>query len=301
MSNALLLVPDFLLIALGFVICRYTVLNRPVWEAAERLVYYLLFPVLLFNSISRSPLQGAHLLGLGGVAILATLVGIALVFALRRWPGVDPHLHASGGQVAFRFNSFIALALAERLGGRDGLAWMALLLALCVPIVNVAAVWLLARRGGQSYVRELARNPLIVSTVAGLVANLCGLHLPDVVTTTMQRIGVAALPLGLMAVGAGLQFGRLKSGPRLAAAILCIRHVVLPAVAIGLALAVALPPAQRYIAVLFAAMPTASTTYVLAVRMGGDGPYVAGLVTLSTLLGMVSVPVWIAVLSALPA
>src|SRR5690606_8877199 len=49
MSDALLLLPDFLLIVCGFLLCRHTPLNRGVWEAVERLVYYLLFPVLLFN------------------------------------------------------------------------------------------------------------------------------------------------------------------------------------------------------------------------------------------------------------
>ncbi|MEO8807044.1 MAG: AEC family transporter [Burkholderiaceae bacterium] len=299
MSNALLLLPDFLLILLGFVLCHRTALNRPVWEAAERLVYYLLFPVLLFNSILKSPLQPAQTLSLAAAAVCTVAVGVVIAFAIGRWPGVDARLHASGAQTAFRFNSFIGLALSERLGGPQGLAWMALCIALCVPLCNVAAVWPLARHGGHSYGRELLRNPLILSTIAGLIANLAGLKFPEAVATTLQRIGLAALPLGLMATGAGLHFGRMKSAPGLAAALMTVRHAVLPALAIGLTAALALPPEQRTIIVLFAALPTASSAYVLAARMGGDGGYVAGLVTLSTLLGMVSVPLWLAVLAGL--
>jgi malonate transporter and related proteins len=299
MSNALLLLPDFLLIVLGFVLCHRSALNRPVWEAAEKLVYYLLFPVLLFNSILKSPLQPAQTLSLAAAAVGTVAVGVVIAFAIGRWPGVDGRLHASGAQTAFRFNSFIGLALSERLGGPQGLAWMALCIALCVPLCNVAAVWPLARDGGHSYGRELLRNPLILSTVAGLVANLAGLKFPEAVATTLQRIGLAALPLGLMATGAGLQFGRLMSAPGLAAALMTVRHAVLPALAIGLTAALALPPEQRLIIVLFAALPTASSAYVLAARMGGDGAYVAGLVTLSTLLGMLSVPLWLAVLAGL--
>ncbi|MGY4828438.1 AEC family transporter [Sphaerotilaceae bacterium SBD11-9] len=299
MSTGLLLLPDFLLIACGFVLCRYTALDRPVWESAERLVYYLLFPVLLFNSIVNSPLQPAQTLSLAAAGVGVMLCGVALAFALGRWPGVDARLHASGAQVAFRFNSYIALALSERLGGAQGVAWMALLIALCVPVANVAAVWSLARHGGHNYLRELARNPLIISTVAGLLANAAGVTFPSAVATTLQRIGVAALPIGLLAVGAGLKLGGLTRGPRLAAALLAIRHVVLPAVGIGLALSLLLPEAQREVVVLFAAMPTASSAYVLASRMGGDAAYVAGLVTLSTVLGMVSVPLWLSVLQAL--
>ena len=299
MSNALLLLPDFLLIVVGFVLCRFTALNRPVWEAAERLVYYLLFPVLLFNSILKSPLQPAQTLSLAAAGVGTVGCGIVLALALKYWPGVDARLHASGAQVAFRFNSFIALALSERLGGPQALAWTALMIALCVPLCNVAAVWPLARHGGHSYGRELLRNPLIVSTLSGLVANLAGLHLPDAVGTTLQRIGLAALPLGLMAVGAGLRLGGLKASPALAVALLALRHAVLPMIAIGLTspAALALPAEQRMVVVMFAALPTASSAYVLAARMGGDGSYVAGLVTVSTLLAMVSIPAWLAVLA----
>jgi predicted permease len=296
MSNGLLLLPDFLLIACGVLLCRYTALDRPLWESAERLVYYLLFPVLLFNSIVKTPLQPAQTLGLAAAGVGVMLCGVALAFALGRWPGVDARLHASGAQIAFRFNSYIALALAERLGGSQGVAWMALLIALCVPVANVAAVWSLARHGGHNYLKEIARNPLIISTLAGLVANSVGLTFPEAVATTLQRIGVAALPIGLLAVGAGLRVGGLKKGPWLATTLLGIRHAVLPAIGLGLTLAFALPPEQRHIAVLFAAMPTASSAFVLASRMGGDGPYVAALVTASTLLGMVSIPIWLALI-----
>jgi predicted permease len=296
MSTALLLLPDFLLIVLGFALCRYTAMNRTVWDAVERLVYYLLFPVLLFNSILKSPLQPMQTLSLAAASVGTVACGIVLAFAVGRWRGVDARLHASGAQTAFRFNSFIALALAERLGGPTGLAWMALSIALCVPLCNVAAVWPLARHGGHSYGRELLRNPLIVSTVAGLIANLIGLRFPDAMATTLQRIGLAALPLGLMGAGAGLRLGGLKDSPGLAAAFMTIRHAILPAIAIGLTAVLVLPSEQRAIVVLFASLPTASSAYVLAARMGGDGAYTAGLVTLSTLLGMVSIPLWLAVL-----
>jgi predicted permease len=298
MPSPLALLPDFLLIALGFVLCRRTSLDRAVWDAAERLVYWLLFPVLLFTSIARSPLQGAQLVAAASVGTVG--VGIALAAAVRLVPGVDPRLHASGAQTVFRFNSYIGLALAERVGGAAGVAAMALVIALVVPLCNVAAVWPLARHGGHAYGRELLRNPLILSTVGGLVANLAGLRVPDALGTALQRIGVAALPIGLMAVGAGLQLGRLAAAPSLAAAFLALRHLAMPLVALGFASALALPSASRAIVLLFAALPTSAASYVLAARMGGDGGFVAGLVTLSTLLAMVGIPLWLALAAALP-
>lgn len=299
MRDLLILLPDFALIALGYGICRYTGLDRPIWDGAERLVYYLLFPVLLFQAIVRNPLHPGDMLVFGGVALAVTGTGIVLAFALARAPGVDPMLHASGAQCAFRFNSYVALALAERLAGAPGLAMQALLMSLCVPVCNVAAVWPLARQGGHGYGRELLRNPLILATVSGLLANLAGLQLPDLVATTMSRIGAAALPLGLMAVGAGLRFGVLRQAPGLAAGLMLIRHAALPALAITLVVWLRLPLAQQWVLVAFSAMPTASSAYVLAARMGGNGAYVAGLVTVSTLLAMLGLPGALALLARL--
>ena len=194
---------------------------------------------------------------------------------------------------------FRSLALSERLAGAAGLAWMALLIALCVPLCNVAAVWPLARHGGHSYARELLRNPLIIATVAGLLANLAGLQLPTPIAISLQRIAGAALPLGLMAVGAGLALGGLRAAPGLAAALLALRHAVLPLVAIGLALVFALPAEQRRIAVVFGALPTSAAAYVLAARLGGNASYVAGIVTLSTVLAMFTLPLWLALAQSL--
>lgn len=299
MVDSWALLPDFALIAIGAAVCRFTRLNRPVWDGVERLVYYLLFPVLLFMSILRQPLRAAALLEFGGLGLALTASGIALAYALARLPGVDPKLHASGAQTAFRFNSYVAIALAERLAGASGLAWMALLMALCVPVCNVAAVWPLARAGGQGYWRELARNPLILATLGGLAANFAGLRLPELAALTLNRIGGAAVPLGLMAVGAGLRLGALREAPGLAGGLLAIRHLALPAIGIALALAAALPPAQALVLVAFAAMPTSSSTYVLAARMGGNGSYVAGLVTVSTLIAMPALPTALALYTAL--
>lgn len=300
MSEALLLVPDFLLIAAGWVICRQTALNRPVWDGAERLVYNLLFPSLLFESVVRYPLQPGAAGALAASAFGLTAMGALLALALAVWPGVDARSHASGAQTAFRFNSYVALALAARLGGAEALANMAVIISVCVPLCNVAAVWPLARHGGQGYLRELARNPLIIATVSGLLFNALGLQLPQWLSITLSRMGAAAVPLGLMAVGAGLTFGALREAPGLAAALLAIRHAVLPVLALVLVLFVLphrLAPVQQPLLVAFASLPTSSSAYVLAARLGGHGAYVAGIVTVSTLIAMAGLPLSLWVLA----
>ncbi|MES2943707.1 MAG: AEC family transporter, partial [Pseudomonadota bacterium] len=292
MNYAQLLFPDFSLIVCGFLVCRYTALNRTVWEQVESLVYYFLFPVLLFHSIVKSPLDLVATSSLITAGILLGLSAIALAYSLPYlpWLGkkIDRREHAGSAQVAFRFNSFIGLALADRLAGSEGLLLIAVLIGVCVPLFNIAAVWPMARHGKRGFVRELIRNPLIIATATGLVANLLGFSLPVWLEPTVTRIGAASLALGLMAAGAGMQFGHLSQAKTLAIAVLSIRHLITPIVAIVLAKLFSLSPAQTTILLAFSALPTASSCYVLAARMGYNGAYVAGLVTLSTMLGMVS-------------
>ena len=294
MNYAQLLFPDFSLILCGYLVCRYTALNRTVWEQVESLVYYFLFPVLLFHSIVKSPLDLTAASSLISAGVLMGLAGIAMAYSLPYlpWLGrrIDKREHAASAQVAFRFNSFIGLALADRLAGAEGLLLIAVLIGVCVPLFNIAAIWPMARHARRGFLRELTRNPLIIATATGLLANLLGFTMPVWLEPTVTRIGAASLALGLMAAGAGMQFGHLSQAKSLAVSVLSIRHLLTPMVGLLLAKLFNLPPAQTAILLAFSALPTASSAYVRAARMGYNGGYVAGLVTLSTLLGVVSLP-----------
>lgn len=295
-----LLLPDFSLILCGYLVCRYTALNRTVWEQVESLVYFFLFPVLLFQSIVRSPLDLGEASGLIGAGLLLGVSGIALAYLLPHLPRlgrcIDAREHAGAAQVAFRFNSYIGLALAERLAGQRGLLLIAVLIGVCVPILNMGAVWPMARHAKTGFVRALVRNPLIIATAVGLAANFAGFRIPTWLEPTVGRVGGASIPLGLMAAGAGMRLAHLAQQKVLAVGLLAIRHLLLPLVAALLAWLFRLDAAQTTVLLAFSALPTASSCYVLASRMGYNGPYVAGLVTLSTLLGMLSLPFALGVL-----
>ncbi len=300
MNYAQLLFPDFSLILCGYLVCRYTALNRTVWEQVESLVYYFLFPVLLFHSVVRSPLDLGAASSLIAAGLTMAVCAIALTYALPFIPVlrnyIDTRDHAASAQVAFRFNSFIGLAIADRLAGPQGLLLIAMLIGICVPVFNTAAVWPMARQAKRGFGRELIRNPLIIATASGLAANLAGFSVPVWLEPTLTRIGAASLALGLMAAGAGMQFGLLAQAKTLAVSVLAIRHLITPLIGFGLARAFKLDAVQTTVLLAFSALPTASSCYVLATRMGYNGSYVAALVTVSTLLGMVSLPFALGVL-----
>jgi predicted permease len=303
-NYAELLAPDFSLILLGFLLCRYTALNRAVWEQAEKLVFFVFFPVLLFHSIVKSPLDLSATSGLimGGLTLAASGIAMTYVLPYLPWLGarLDRREHAACAQIGFRFNSFIALAMAERLAGPEGLLLIAVLIGVCVPIFNMAAIWPMARHSQTNFGRELVRNPFIIATVSGLLANLLGFHIPNWLEPSVSRIGAGSLALGLMAAGAGMRLGSMKEAKALSVAVLLIKHMLLPLVALFLSHALGLSKAQTLVLLAFSALPTAPTAYVLAARMGYNGPLVAGLVTLSTLMGLLSLPFAIALSTLRP-
>lgn len=299
MSFALLLLPDFTLILLGLLLYRFTGWDDAFWTGLEKLVYFVLFPCLLFYSTARAPLDFHSTGKMLQVALLTVATGIALGWLAKPLFKPGPMLFESGVQTAFRFNSFIALAVASRLAGEQGTALMALIIGFCVPLANFGAVHALVHRSG-GLVRELLKNPLLIATLSGISCNLLGIVLPEFVGATLSRIGAASIAIGLMTVGAGLRLHAVYDGKAMAAYFVAVKLFALPMVAWLLGSAFGLPPLQLQIIVMFSALPTASSAYVLAARMGGNGPYVAFLISAGTLVSVLTLPLWLSALQQGP-
>lgn len=295
MQVAALLLPDFTLILIGVLIYRITDWGDAFWAGMEKLVYYLLFPALLFYSTARLQLQLATTGAFLQVGVLALLAGIALSWLGKPFIKATPMTYESGMQTAFRFNSYIALALAARLASDEGVGLMALLIGFGVPICNMAAVHALAHRSGKLF-SELARNPLLIATAAGLLFSLSGWHLPEIAGAVLSRLGNASIATGLLMVGAGLRISGMQQGKLMAAYFTAIKLLAVPAVAYFLGRRLGLPLLQLQIVVLFCALPTASSCYILATRMGGNGAVTAFLISLGTVVSALTIPFWLTLL-----
>jgi hypothetical protein len=292
MSVALLVLPDFLLIALGWALHHKLNYTREFFAGAERLGYSVLFPALLFQSILRTPLTAGNAASLVQAAVLVLAAGVALAWLAAPLLRPEPRAQASAAQCAFRFNTYIGLALSASLGGPQGQTAMALIVGFAVPLVNIAAVYGLARHGGGSLVKEILRNPLVMSTLLGLACNLAGLKFPEPVDIVLNRLGAASLALGLMCVGASLAWGGGRGQGKLVAWVLAVKLLAMPLAALGAARLLQLPELEARMLLLFCALPTASASYVLATRMGGDGRLVALIISLGTLLSAITIPAW---------
>ncbi len=289
-----ILIPDFTLILIGFVLIRITHWGAEFWSGLEKMVYFVLFPALLFVSTARTPLD-FHVTGnLLAVALVTVLCAIALGWLAKPLFRPAPMIFESGVQTAFRFNSYIALAVAFRLAGEQGTSLMALIIGFAVPVCNAAAVHALAHQKKGMLLQELAKNPLLLATAGGTLFNLAGGSLPEVVGVTLSRMGSASIALGLIMVGAGLKFSAIDQARGISAYFISVKLLVMPAIALALGTFMQLPVLQLQIAVMFCALPTASSAYVLATRMGGNGPLVAFLISAGTLLSIATLPLWLA-------
>ena len=291
----LALLPIVLLILLGMVLKHRRFLAEGFWPQAERLSYYVLVPCLFFHSLATARLESLPARELVTTLILSILAVAALLFALRPALKVDGPTFTSIFQGGIRFNNYVGVTLAAGLFGAQGIALAALCSAAIVPTVNILCVLVFARHGaarltGRGIARQLVTNPLVLSSFAGIGFQLLGFSLPAGIEPALRALGAASLPLGLLCVGAALEFGSVRRWIAPVAASSAIKFLAMPVVTVVVASLMGLTGPALVTALLFQALPTASSAYIMARQLGGDAPLMAGITATQTLFALVALP-----------
>ena len=299
-SIAVLVAPSFLLIVIGYA-ARRLLPSVEFWTLLDKLVYWLLIPALFLAKISAADLASSPLGAFAAILYAGFFGATAFGWLAQRLARMAPAQGSDVVQGAGRFNTFLGLAIAEALYGAAGLQAGVLGSALLVPVVNVTVVTVLAAmlgRGGSSRLLgtlgELARNPLILSILAGLALNIAGLHRVPVLHETAGMLGQAALPIMLLAVGANLQLRGIGGAWAPVALAALGKLVVFPLLVLG-AVALLHPPLiVAQVAMIYAVLPTAASAYTLARQMGGDAGLMAAMISAQTALAFVTIPATLA-------
>lgn len=293
------LLPVFGLIIFGYVLRTTNWLAEDFWLNVERLAYFILFPALLLSTVARADLTPEFWPMFGAVFFGILITGLTIAAAggpLRRAAGVDAAAFTSMFQGGIRPNTYIATATSAGLFGPPGLTIAAVGIAAAVPLVNVLSVTMLARHvaGGSWRVLllQLARNPLIIAITLGGLLNLAG-GLPFAADQFIALLGQASLPLGIMTVGAALKPRLIAVEARAIALSAAFKLLLLPAAVITLATILGVTGPPLIVAILFAAVPTSASSFILARQMGGDHTLLAGLLTAEILVAFVTLPLWI--------
>ncbi|MFQ5938628.1 MAG: AEC family transporter [Alphaproteobacteria bacterium] len=290
------LAPIFLLILLGHAIRRLKLLEAGFWEPAERLTYFVLFPALLLENMATAELRGLQVLPMAAALVGGVLVVAGLLVSLRPRLGLNGPAFTSVFQGAIRPNTYVGLAAAAALSSEAGITLAAISVATVTPLVNVLSVAVLARHAGEAEagigqtLASIARNPLILAVAGGAALNWTGIGLPPVVDPVIDILGRAALPLGLLAVGAGLDISAAQTAGRTLLPTAGLKLVLLPGLTWLACLAFGVEGVTRTIAVLMSALPTSASSYILARQMGGDHGLLAAIITVTTLLAILTLP-----------
>jgi predicted permease len=286
--------PIFLLILLGWVFKHSPLIEDYGWSALERITYYVLFPCLLATTLAEAEFRDFAISGVAGAIIIAIVMVTITLLAVRKACFPDGPLFTSVYQGSVRMNTYIGLSIAATFYEEAGLAAAALAIAIIVPLVNVACVLMLAWFGnaaGQGWHGVLDacfKNPLILGSFAGIALNVTDLGMPPLLGPMAEILAEAALPLGLLAVGAALHFRRVKESYALVLVTSVIKLVVLPLLTWGLLRLFGVNGVEGSVAILFSALPTATSSYILASQYGGDARLMASIISVQTLLSMIT-------------
>lgn len=295
------LAPVFLLIGLGFALKRLKMVPDAFWAPAERLTFYLFFPALLVGNIAGAGTIGAEALPMAAALVIGVVFVAGMVSLLRPRLGLDGPGFTSVFQGSFRPNTYVGIAAAYALFGEAGLALMAIAVVAVVPLVNLLAVFALVRHGApagpafrwRQAIGPAATNPIILACLLGVGLNLGDVGLPRLLAPFLDILGSAALPVGLMAVGAGLEFAAAREHARTVAMTTMVKLGVLPLATLILCAAFGVSGQAATVSVMYASLPGSATSYVMARQMGGDSTLMAGIITATTIGAMAALPAWV--------
>lgn len=293
------LVPIFGIIIIGFGLSRLPVSSQAGWSEIERFTYYIFFPSLLVLRLADSSFDWDELTRIATVAVAALAVLSILIVGLREFIAKDVASMSSIYQGSIRFNTYIGLAVIDGLFGDRGLGVAALCLAVYVPLVNVLSVISLSL-GGESgpkrmyiIVGSVVSNPLVLACAAGISLSYTNFTIPGLARSLLEILSQPALPLGLLAVGAGIRFISFGEQSWQLAIATLNKLVVLPGLVMLACIVMELNSLLASSLVLLAALPAPPSAYILARQLGGNESLMANIITTQTLAAFFMLPVWI--------
>jgi len=302
---AIALIPVALMIALGYGLRRSGFIAEAFWPQAERLCYFVLLPALFLNGLATADLGALPVRDMALVLVVATAVVALTVLLARPLLSVDGAAFTSIFQGSIRFNNYIGLSLAAGIFGPPGIALAAVCNAALVPTVNLLCILVFARFAtarvaALGVLRLIVTNPLVVACLGGILLQGLGLRPPEWLGPALRALGAASMPLGLLCVGAALDFGAARSWVKPVAASSVAKFLVMPVATLLVARLAGLGAPAATVVLLFQALPTASSSYILARQLGGDAPLMAGITATQTVLAAFTIPAALALAAFIP-
>jgi malonate transporter len=286
------LLPICILISVGYVFKYLKFPSTDFWPMADKFTYYVLMPSLLIYKLSIAKIDLSHTVTLVATTLSSIFLVLVLLVLFNFLLHFENKAFTSIAQGGIRFNTYVFLAFVDTAYGDKGLILAAIVMAFAIPFINVLCISVFAiyTRNGKfsllSFLKTIIKNPLIGACVIGGVINATGLPLPLFGLKALSILSNAALPIGLLSVGVGLELKYLKHAKKELVVATVTKLLLFPLLSYGVGLLFGLSGISLSIAVIFGAMPTAVSAYILARELGGDVSLMASIITLQTIACM---------------
>ena len=312
MRIADLILPVFAVILTGGIVGYTGYLPRALSEALIRFSYNIAMPALLIVTIAQEPshslIRWRFLLAFGGGSLLCFILVFGILSMRASQSLASRTMH--GITASMTNTGFVALPVLEAIYGPRAVLPAAIATVFVAVVMFPLAVILLelgqrdvdgARTPPMVTVRHIVLNPMVISTLIGMLLSALGLRMPAPVTTYLNILADALTPCALFAIGLGLSIDGLRATIGRSSLLMVIKLVLMPLIVYGLSVALRLDPLYTIAAVICAAVPTAKTAYILAGEYRCEETMVASTVSLTTLASVISLVVWLYALSGLSA
>ncbi|MDD4689298.1 MAG: AEC family transporter [Eubacteriales bacterium] len=300
--------PLFLLMTIGYILNRIKMVNENSLSVMNRLVFKLFLPTLMFYNVYRTDIKSAIQPGFIAFCVVAVLVMALILIAVIPLLEKDNRKRGVIIQGIFRSNFVLfGVPVATAILGENNLGITSVLIAIIVPMYNALAVVILEMYRGGNFTKEkiftiikgILTNPLVFSSVIGIAFLYFGVKMPKPIETTVSDIGRVATPLALIVLGATFKFSRISGN--LVPLIITVagKLIITPLVIIGVAVKIGFDAAAIVTLISMTASPTAVSSYTMAEEMGSDGELAGQVVVLTTAVSVVTVFLFVVVLSYL--
>lgn len=292
------LIPVFSLILIGYFFKRISFPSHEFWPMADKLTYYVLMPSLLIYKLSSATFDSNSITFVLS-SILAIFFTMIMLIIFNKFSPTKNDSFTSMIQGGIRFNTYVFLALSGSIFGDKGLILSAIILTFAIPFINVLCVTIFAlykdsdKLDFKYLLKSIITNPLIIACFIGGSINFLGFELHISISKLLQILSGAALPLGLLSVGYALVLKEIKSAKK-DLIITCIaKFIILPMFIYSFALLFGLNDMMIAILVLFALLPTAPSSFILARQLGGDISLMTSIITVQTLLSILFIVIFL--------
>ena len=296
-ANAVL--PMCLVMAIGYGTRRLGWLRREEISTINKIAFRIFLPCLLYYNIYCSDLSGSFDPLLMAYAVGGVLLTFGLALGYTLLTEKLPERRGVLIQGMFRSNYVImGIPVATALLGADQLGTVSILIAVIVPLFNMLAVVVLEVFRGQKpkplhILGQIAKNPLVIGSVLGILTLVAGIRLPHILEQTIQSVSAIASPLQLFLLGAFFQFSGLKAYRRELVTVSIAKLIVSPGLFLGLGALLGFRGVAFVSLIGIFASPTAVNSFTMAQQMGGDAELAGDIVVTTSAASILTMFLWI--------